>query len=272
MIPDLATFIDLKRYPLMSMDRASGQANINHYNADLEAEGVCVLPGFLKASTISTMLHEVAPLLPNAIPRDVGRPIYGWMDNTGFPASHPRGMIFAHKNSAVTLDKFGKTSSVRRLYFWECLTEFVRRCLGYDSLYCMGCPHLSLELKVMHPGDTLPWHFDTNDGVVSLLLQKADKGGEFEYAPYVRSEDDENYPEVVRVIDGRSTRVRSVETAPGSLILFKGRRCIHRVTPIGDSTKPRLILLLSYDRTPDMRFPEQTVQAVINPAGQLNAS
>jgi len=272
MVPDLATLIDLKRYPLMSLDGASGQAKFDQYNMTLETDGVCVLPGFVQASTVSTMLHEVAPLLPHAIPRDVGRPIYGWMDNAGFLASHPRGMIFAHKNSAVTLDKFGKTSSVRRLYFWECLTEFVRRCLGYDSLYCMGCPHLSLELKVMHPGDTLPWHFDTNDGVVSLLLQKADEGGEFEYAPYVRSEDDENYPEVVRVIDGRSTRVRSVETAPGSLILFKGRRCIHRVTPIGDSTKPRLILLLSYDRTPDLRFPEQTVQAVINPAGQLNAS
>ena len=49
-------------------------------------------------------------------------------------------------------------------------------------------------------------------------------------------------------------------------MLFRGRRSIHRVAPVGETTKPRLILLLSYDQKPDMVFPEATVRAIIDPS------
>ena len=36
---------------------------------------------------------------------------------------------------------------------------------------------------------------------------------------------------------------------PGTLMLFEGRRCLHRVTPIEGGT-PRLVALLAYDTKP----------------------
>ena len=39
------------------------------------------------------------------------------------------------------------------------------------------------------------WHYDGSDAVVTLMLQKADEGGEFEFAPFIRGEalGDERY-------------------------------------------------------------------------------
>ena len=37
-----------------------------------------------------------------------------------------------------------------------------------------------------------PWHFDTNNFTVTLALQNADAGGEFEYVPAIRK-DGENF-------------------------------------------------------------------------------
>ena len=93
MVPDLDTLIDLKRYPLMSLDGDGGQAKFDQYNANLETDGVCVLPGFVRASTVSTMLHEVAPLLPDAIPRDGSTDL--WMDGQhGFSRVASKGDDF----------------------------------------------------------------------------------------------------------------------------------------------------------------------------------
>ena len=78
-------------------------------------------------------------------------------------------------------DQFPGDGPIEQLYKWDVLTEFVRQVLGFDQLYRCACPYLSLVLGVEHEGDELGWHFDTNDGVISLLLQEADVGGHFEY-------------------------------------------------------------------------------------------
>ena len=39
----------------------------------------------------------------------------------------------------------------------------------------------------MGDGDQLQWHFDQTDFVVSLALQDADEGGDFEVAPFIRT-------------------------------------------------------------------------------------
>ena len=50
-------------------------------------------------------------------------------------------------------------------------------------------------------GNGFPWHFDTNNFTVTLALQNADGGGEFEYAPMIRDSDHENFDEAALVID-----------------------------------------------------------------------
>ena len=150
------------------------------------------------------------------------------------------------------------------LYRWDPLTDFVREALGGETLYRSACPHLSLVLGVEGEGDQFGWHFDTNDGVVSLLLQEPDGGGHFEYAPYIRAEDDENYAKVARLFAGEPGIARRPLMSAGTFVLFKGRRSCHWVTPVETTDKPRLIALFSYEERAGMVFPEATVRNAMN--------
>ena len=141
----------------------------------------------------------------------------------------------------------------------------MRRVLDFKTLYRSECPHLSLQVNVLNKGDTFGWHYDTNDGVVSFVVQEADEGGAFEYAPYIRDEDDENYSGVRRLFEEIDEPKRPA-MPPGTLSLFLGRRSVHRVAPVGTTQKPRLSLLLSYDAKPGMVFPPKTVASILNPS------
>ena len=137
-------------------------------------------------------------------------------------------------------DQLKKTALISQLFEWAPLTEFVRQVLGFETLYRTADPYLSIVVNIMQTGDELAWHFYTNDGVVSLMLQPADEGGHFEYAPYIRDEVDENYGGIQKLFEGSSSLADQPAIEAGTFVLFKGRRSCHRVTPITQSNQPRL--------------------------------
>ena len=55
---------------------------------------------------------------------------------------------------------------------------------------------MALMVKAQAHGDNVGWHFDGCESVVSIMLQRADEGGAFEYAPFIRDDADENYEAV----------------------------------------------------------------------------
>ena len=67
--------------------------------------------------------------------------------------------------------------------------------------------------------DGFPGHFDTNNFTNTLVIQSADEGGLFEYAPNIR-QDGENFEAVKAVLDGVSDQVKSLALEPGDLQLF----------------------------------------------------
>ena len=78
-------------------------------------------------------------------------------------------------------------------------------------------------MNVLDPGQQFAWHYDTNDFAVTLLLDEADEGGLFQYAPNIRTPTHEPFDEVADVLLGRSDRVRTLELRPGDLQIFRGR-------------------------------------------------
>ena len=104
----------------------------------------------------------------------------------------PRRALHMNRYGYLLYNQLENKSLISQLYEWKPLTEFVRQILSFETLYRTADPYLSIVINIMKSGDELAWHFDTNDGVVSLMLQTADDGGEFEYAPYIRNELDEN--------------------------------------------------------------------------------
>jgi predicted 2-oxoglutarate/Fe(II)-dependent dioxygenase YbiX len=100
--------------------------------------------------------------------------------------------------------------------------------------------------------------FRYNDVVFSLLLQTPEAGGEFEYAPFIRSEQDENYDGVKRVVaDPQRSAVRP-PMGLGDFNVFMGDLSLHRVKPVIGAQR-RIVALFSYDRDPGMVFDQSYV-------------
>ena len=244
--------IDLDHYPIHTLDSAAGRNLVSSCHRDLREKALCLLPGFIKQSMLGRMTEEITPLPPDGICHD-GEFGFGYdgLIDEAFPLGHPRRLKFPDRFKRLLNHQISNDALLRKLYLCEALTEFVRRVFGSKTLYLSQCPHLSLTVKVEAEGDTDGWHYDTNDAVISLLLQQASCGGEFEYAPYIRTERDECYDAVSRMLANPDEFAERPTLEAGTFVLFNGKLSLHRVTPVGTTDQPRIVALFSYDQKPD---------------------
>ena len=134
----------------------------------------------------------------------------------------------------------------------EDLAAFLAVALNVARLYRNADPYQALNISMMKPGGCQQWHFDTARCVITLLLQAPEGGGEFEYVPSIRSEENENYDAVRSILDGGRAGVRSVELEAGTLMLFRGHYSLHRVTEV-TGTRDRLQSILGFNPEPGVR-------------------
>jgi len=141
-------------------------------------------------------------------------------------------------NGYLNSDCFSENSEMKFLYETEELLNFVSACLGVSPIYRWADPLACHAYNVMKPEGILPWHFDSCEFTLSLMIQKPEKGGIFEYCPNIREPGNENFEEVKKVLNGDRTRVKQLKLEPGDLQIFKGRFTLHRVTKIeGNSSR-----------------------------------
>ncbi len=219
--------------------------------AALRDDGVCILPGFLRAEVIDALVDECEALAPLGHFSKVSGTPYIEAPDRSYPEGHPRRTAEPTSLTAVAYDLFPRESALRGLYEWDPLMAFLAALLDRSPLYRYADPFGALNLAVMRDGDELHWHFDQTDFVVSIAIQSSIEGGDFDNAKLIRSSDDEHYDDVAAVLAGRAPeRVRTEPMTPGTLMVFEGRNSMHRVTPIkGD--RPRYVALLAYDTKPD---------------------
>ncbi len=251
-VPDPAALVDLGRYPVLDPTGA-GAPVIVHHAAELQKHGVSILPGFLRDDVLAALVEESDILAAGAHRQDVqSTPYLEVPDPEAWPVDHPRRAWARSSVHTVAYDRFSAaTSGLRALFEWDALVGFVSRLLGRAPLYRYADPLGAMNLTVMHEGDTLGWHFDQTDFVVSLALQPSDGGGEFQNVPRlrgeVREEADEHYDTVGRVLAGEAPElITTIPMTPGTLMVFAGRGSLHRVTPVQGPTA-RLVVLFGYD-------------------------
>ena len=155
--------------------------------------------------------------------------------------------------------QIGNDSPLRQIYYYQPLTEFLRELCGFEQFYRSDCPHLALSAKIARDGDTDGWHFDTNDVVFSLLLQAPEAGGVFEYAPFLRSQDNENYSGVARVVADPRNEAQRPTMGLGDFNVFMGDLSLHRVTPV-HGARHRIVALFCYDQRPGQVFDQSYIE------------
>lgn len=257
----LAELADLKRYPIQDPEERGAEL-VEECRERLAREALCLLPGFLRPAALEDMRTEVLANKEHAIWVDSQRTPWSWRDASVFPNDHPAQVRSPHKLGSITRNHFDENRALLRLFRHPELTQFVRRVLNVAALYPVECPYLSVNVKVMTQGSRHGWHFDSNDGAVSLLLSSARAGGHYEYVPYLRGED-ENYNAVEAIIKGDDRQVKRIAIEPGTLCLFNGHRSLHRVSPVTEGEPDRLIALYAYDRQPGLLYNDSTLTAVL---------
>jgi hypothetical protein len=243
--------IDLDRYPIDDPDLVAD------LHGRLACDGVCELPGFVRRQAVSEAVAEALMLAGDWFATDEQHTVYFEPIDPSAARDDPRGIRLRSSKKQIAYDQIPRDSGVRRLYESEQAMRFVAAVLGLDELHRLDDPLAALGYAYMEPGDTLAWHFDRSEFAVTLMLQAADDGGAFEYVPNVRSDDDERPQLVAAVLDGDRSQVIALEPQPGTLTLFRGRRSLHRVSPVlGDTV--RVNAVLAYGDRPGMRLNELT--------------
>jgi len=265
---ELTSLVDLEHYPIDRPDTLGFEAAVALAREGLDHGGCSVLRGFITPAALEAMASEAGTLRAQA--HVVDRPWYPYPPyqrptDGDWPGDHPRSWSQNRQNRFIAYDLMAAESALRALYEHPAMTGFVRAVLGRDELYPYGDPLGACALSVQEPGDQLPWHFDVTHFVVSLLLHEPESGGRFNYAPYLRSDEEENYDAVAALLAGDYAYV-DLDMAPGDLQLFEGRHSMHRVTAPGPGCW-RAIALLSYCDEPGVIGSEEVQRNIF---GRVN--
>jgi hypothetical protein len=246
---DAADLVDLERYPVFSSGSAVYRAVVDEGRRQLRENGAAELEGFVSAAGVAELVRDADSLAPRAhASGGQGTAYLEWPDFT-LPEDHPRLHFADYRVHAVSYDITPRTSPLRRLYEWDPMKDLIEAILDRGSLFRYADPFGALNLAVMGEGDLLQWHFDQTDFVVSLAIQSAAAGGDFEVVPRVRSAGDEHYDEVAAVLAGDRSRVETLPMRPGTLLVFEGRHSLHRVSPV-EGSRLRHVGLLAFDTKP----------------------
>ena len=245
------TFINLDSYPVDGRDPQGLAAVLADARSQLALDGCCILKDFVRPDMMPALAEEAGRVAVHAHRSFNRTNAYFSEDDPSLPAEDPRRRFYDRSNAFVPADHFGPESGLRAIYEYSPFQTFIRDALEAEKFFRYADPLADVIVNVVEEGGGFPWHFDTNNFTVTLAIQNGDHGGVFEYAPNLRTAEDECFDAVGAVLDGRSEQVRSLALPPGDLQIFKGRYSLHRVTPVAGRT-PRYVAIFSFVETEAM--------------------
>lgn len=246
----LDQIVDMARYPLGADDFAAQCSGV------LDTEGVLVLEGFVQPQALSAMVAEARAQQDHAFFCTQTHSVYLTPPDPRYPADHPANVQVTSSKGCICDDLVDARSPLRTLYDSPAFRDFVKAVTGEAALHSYADPLSSINIHYAHRGQELGWHFDNSSFAITLLLQKPDAGSRFEYVKDLRDADagEMNYDAVGALLRGAVTpEVLSMDA--GTLVLFRGRNAIHRVSP-NESDRTRMLAVLAYNATPGVALSE----------------
>lgn len=246
----LDAVIDTKACPLLD------EGFIADCRNRLEADGVVTIPGFLRRDAVSALVAEAEEQAHNAYFTSSTHNVYLTQPDPELGADHVFNRQITSSKGCITTDQVPAGSGLHLIYGAADFQRFIAAIVGTPALFEYADPLSSINVHYAAEGQELGWHFDNSSFAVTLLLQAPVAGGEFQYVRDLRDADqgELNFEGVGDVLDG-SRPVETLDITPGTLVLFRGRNSMHRVTPtIGDRT--RILVVLAYNTEPGIALSE----------------
>ncbi|ORM72000.1 HalD/BesD family halogenase [Pantoea rwandensis] len=222
----------------------------------LNLHGALVLKQFLQPAALQAIIAEGDAQRHLAYHTRSKHNVYLMKKDEAYSSDHPRNRDVISTKGCITDDVIGDNSPLRELYIDELFKSFLCDVLGETALYPYADPLSSINLHYAPDGQELGWHFDNSSFAITLLVQKPQAGGVFQYVKDLRDADagEMNFDGVAAVLDQRQP-VDALAIEAGDLVLFRGRNSMHRVTPTeGDIT--RMLAVLAYNTQPGIALSE----------------
>ncbi|MEX1214499.1 hypothetical protein [Saccharospirillum sp.] len=255
--PDYAGVVDLDRYPIHDLESNGGMMLIDSCRKELAKDGCCTLQGFIKPDAVKIMVELACQLESKAWVSDRSHNVYFEPLDTTVEPDHPLAFQVRSAKHGIAYDQIPEGAPLRRLYESDDLTNFIAAVLEKPVLYRSADPLDALQITLFKPGEELGWHYDRSEFSVTVMYQKVEKGGDFEYVPALRSKQDERYEDVKKVLHGDRSRIKIQSSEPGTLAFFHGHCAMHRVTPV-EGAIPRINSVLTYGEHDNMRLNDLT--------------
>ena len=246
-------YINLDRYPLHLEASTSVTQLMRECVDHLGQTGMFSLPGFLRQEAIDATVAALDPLWRDqAFTHAREHNIYFEDVPEHAPSNHPGNVRFSTVNHTLCADQLDATPLVE-IYQWPPLISFLARTLKLTSLYPMADPLAKVNVMAYGNDEALNWHFDRSEFTTTLLLQKPEGGGVFEYRRNLRANTEPSFEAVSDLLGGRDKQVLNWDPDPGTLNVFLGRDTAHRVTPVVGA-RQRIIAVFSYYDVPGKVF------------------
>lgn len=241
MIDNLNNLVDTQEHPLDQPEFAQ------KLHEKLNTDGVVVLHSFIRPHVLEQLLIEATEKKAKAFYTKSTHNVYLTPQNESLPQCHVFNRQVESSKGCIATDQIPSSSILKVLYYHTGFQDFLANVVGVEKLYPYADPLSEINVHYYNEGQELGWHFDNSSFAITLLLQAPNDGGDFEYVPNIRdsAKGDNGYEGVSKVFSGEST-VKKLFIKPSSLVIFRGRDSLHRVTKvIGD--RNRIIAVFAYN-------------------------
>lgn len=248
----IENLLDLERYPLHDKANPQRRALVGQCKADLANQLYCVIPDIVLPPALDFMSDEASQLELDSNHNNSLRNCYLHRQvDPSLPNDHPRNLQDRSSVRMIAYDQISDASPLKLFYQSDLVRELVAEIVDEGELFDNEDLYQPANYVCYQDGDESSWHFDSdNSFTMTLMIQPADSGGQFEMSPNTRSLPEQNYDHVSDVLGGkRDDTIFSVGRERGALCIFKGCNSLHRVTAVqGD--KLRIMGVFVYEFSP----------------------
>lgn len=267
----LENIINSSKHPIHN------KSYITQLKQTLQQNGVITLPSFLLPNIQSQLIQEACNHQHLAYYTNSTHNVYLSPINPNLTKEHPYNQQIISSKGCITTDQIPSSSILKSLYYNHAFQNFCANIVNVDKLYPYVDPLSEINVHYYEEGQELGWHFDNSSFAITLLLQKSKDGGFFEYIPNLRDSDsstilsspdtgtgigaaigiakEDEYNKVSQVLNGE-IHGNILEIEPSTLVIFRGRDCLHRVTPVlGD--RMRILVVFAYNDQPGVSLSEE---------------
>jgi hypothetical protein len=248
--------LDLERYPLDKPGSAPWLKLVEKCQSDLAKDGMFNLENFVRPEALAKAVDELKPIIDTlAFVHKRRHNIYFKKEIPGLAANHPALTMTETINHTVCYDQI-PNSIPAWIYEWPPFIVFLAAVMNKDALFPMRDSLARLNVMAYRDGEQLNWHFDRSEFTTTLLLQAPEQGGDFVYRSDLRSDTDQNYDGVAKLLHGKDEVVKSLKLLAGTLNVFRGKNTAHKVSTIKGS-RERIIAVFSYFDRPGVAFSKE---------------